>query len=188
MSKTHVAKFLDGGYLRPGRGFTLIELMITIAIAGILLAIGVPSMRDMIHQNRLTGHVNEFVAANLLARSEAIKRGSQVTLCRSANAESSNTCSTGAGNWSSGWLVVVLNPDDATQNEILSRRGALPAGTSASSSLDAVTYNGMGQPVLAANSDSTGFTFDNDCKLSRRQVDIGRTGRTAVTTIAAAGC
>ncbi len=189
MSKTHVAKFLDGGYLRPGRGFTLIELMITIAIAGILLAIGVPSMRDMIHQNRLTGHVNEFVAANLLARSEAIKRGSQVKICRSANAETSDTCSTGAGDWSSGWLVAIPNPDDATKNdEILSRHGALPAGTSASSSLDAITYNGMGQPVLAADSDSTGFTFDNDCKLSRRQVDIGRTGRTAVATIAAAGC
>lgn len=60
------------------QGFTLIELMITISIAAILLAVGVPSMRDMIQQNRLTGNVNEFVAANMLARSEAIKRRSQI--------------------------------------------------------------------------------------------------------------
>ncbi len=52
------------GRLRRARGFTLIELMITIVIASILLAIGVPSMRNMIHQNRLSGSVNEFVAAD----------------------------------------------------------------------------------------------------------------------------
>lgn len=180
-----VEKSLVFGHPRRGQGFTLIELMITISIAGILLAIAIPSMRDMIHQNRLAGHVNEFVAANMLARSEAIKRGKTVTLCRSTSAESASACTAGAGDWNTGWLAVVVDPVDASKNEVLTRQGALPAGTTVTSALDSVVYNGMGQPVLAATSASTGFTFSNDCRLSGRQVDIGRTGRTDVSTIAA---
>ncbi|MEO7031862.1 MAG: GspH/FimT family pseudopilin [Herbaspirillum sp.] len=178
----YAEKSLVFGHPRCRQGFTLIELMITITIAGILMAIAIPSMRDMVHQNRLAGHVNEFVAANMLARSEAIKRGSSVTLCPSASAESATAC-TAAGDWSTGWLVVVVD-----KNEILTRQGALPAGTTITSALSSIVYNGMGQPVLAAASASTRFTFDNDCRLSRRQVDIGRTGRTDVTTVAAVGC
>lgn len=174
--------------LHSARGSTLIELMITIAIAAILLAIGIPSMRDMIHQNRLSGNVNEFVAANMLARTEAIKRGSPITLCRAVNAESgSDACSTAAGDWSTGWVVKWVDPASGTAT-VLARQKALPAGTTVTSTLDSITYTGMGQPALAATTDSTGFTFSNDCGLSRRQVDIGRSGHISVTTIAAAGC
>jgi len=85
-------------------GFTLIELMITIAAASILMAIAVPSFNQMIISGRLTAQSNEMVAALSLARSEAIKRNASVTLCRVA-LETDNTCATAAGTWQT-WIVL----------------------------------------------------------------------------------
>lgn len=82
------------------KGFTLIELMITVTLAAILLTLAVPSFQDTIRNNRLTTQTNEFIGALHLARSEAIKRGTQATICKSANGSS---C---AGvNWEDGWIV-----------------------------------------------------------------------------------
>lgn len=77
-------------------GFTLIELMVTISIAGILLAIAIPSFTSVISSNRLTTSANELVTALNLARSEAIKRGIQVTLLRNGSTNQA---------WEEGWRV-----------------------------------------------------------------------------------
>lgn len=90
-------------------GFTLIELMITIAIAGILLGVAIPSFTDTIASNRLTANANELVTALNLARSEAIKRGVRVTLCKSSNASSCVS----SGNWFQGWIVFTDQNDNA---------------------------------------------------------------------------
>lgn len=89
------------------RGFTLIELMVTISIGVILMTMGVPMMRNLIERNAVAGHVNSFVGAVQLARSEAIKRGISVVVCRSANAETSSTptCAASGTGWESGWIV-----------------------------------------------------------------------------------
>ncbi|WP_156775423.1 GspH/FimT family pseudopilin [Hydrogenophaga sp. RAC07] len=84
-------------------GFTLIELMVAIAILAILLAVGVPSFQSFIASSRLTTANNDFVGAMTLARSEAIRRGNRVTVCKSADL---NTCTT-AGGWQQGWIVFV---------------------------------------------------------------------------------
>lgn len=63
------------------RGFTLVELMITIAVAAILLAIAIPGFRDLILRNELTTATNDWVAAVNLARSEAVRRGVPVVVC-----------------------------------------------------------------------------------------------------------
>lgn len=79
-------------------GFTLLELMITIAIAGILLGVAIPSFTSIISSNRLTTYANDLVTALNLARSEAVKRGTQVTIRR---------ISTTSAQWESGWDVFV---------------------------------------------------------------------------------
>ena len=73
--------------------------MITVAIAAILMTIGIPAFQETIRQNRLTTYTNQFVGALSLTRSEAIKRGSRVTLCPSGGAD----CQT--GDYEQGWLV-----------------------------------------------------------------------------------
>ncbi len=86
---------------RTGQGFTLIELMVTVSMAAILLAVGVPNFSAMINDNRMATTTNKLVSALNLARSEAIKRGLRVTLCKSADGSSCTT----SGNWEQGWIV-----------------------------------------------------------------------------------
>ncbi|MCB1919947.1 MAG: GspH/FimT family pseudopilin [Candidatus Competibacteraceae bacterium] len=88
-------------YRQPG--FTLIELIITLAIAAIVLTIGVPSFQEMMRNNRAATHANEFMNALNLARSEAVKRGQGVSLCPSTDQA---TC-TGGGDWKDGWIVFI---------------------------------------------------------------------------------
>jgi type IV fimbrial biogenesis protein FimT len=151
-------------------GFTVIELMITITVLAILLAIAVPSMQSFIAQNRLSGNVNEFIAGTMLARSEAIKRSGAVTICRSVNAEVSttNSCDATSSDWKTGWLVVVVNTADSTKNEVLARQGALTTGTtitpdSTATTPAAIVYNALGAPTQAPPKNFA-FAFNNQTR------------------------
>jgi len=79
-----------------------------LSIAAILITVAVPSYTTFILNNRLTSQVNEFVSSLNLTRSEAIKRGSTITMCKSATGTSCNTSTTG---WDQGW--VIFNDIDA---------------------------------------------------------------------------
>ncbi len=83
------------------KGFTLFELMVTLAVAAIIISFGVPGFMSFIQNNRAATHTNDLVAALNLGRSEAARRGAAVTLCSSANGA---TCS-GSNDWSNGWII-----------------------------------------------------------------------------------
>jgi type IV fimbrial biogenesis protein FimT len=95
-------KIAEGGRARRLSGFTMVELLITIAIASILMAVAVPSFNQMIVSSRLTTQANDLVSAVNLARSEAIKRNASITLC-SADDVDATECA-GAGDWEH-WIV-----------------------------------------------------------------------------------
>lgn len=86
-----------------GDGFTIIELMITVAVASILLAIAVPSFNQMIVSGRLTAQTNEMITGMTIARSEAIKRNANITFCR-ARDTTITTCEGSSGAWQA-WIV-----------------------------------------------------------------------------------
>lgn len=92
---------------RLRRGFTLIELMITIAIVGVLMALAVPALTQMVATKSVASQADEFASALRFARSEALKRSSPVTLCRNSGTLAAPTCATVAGDWNSGWVVFV---------------------------------------------------------------------------------
>ncbi|HNS58810.1 MAG TPA: GspH/FimT family pseudopilin [Nitrosomonas europaea] len=83
------------------KGFTMIELMLTISIASILLAMAVPSYQSLMRESRLTTQANELMTSLHYARSEAVKRGMRVTICKSSDGAS---CTNGSS-WQDGWLI-----------------------------------------------------------------------------------
>ncbi|MFO1418814.1 MAG: GspH/FimT family pseudopilin [Methylotetracoccus sp.] len=97
----------------PKSGFTLIEMMVTVAVAAILMSVGVPSFQQLIQSNRVTTQTNEFVAALNLARSEAIKRGTRITICKS----STSTSCAGSGGWQQGWIIFTDNNNNAAADD-----------------------------------------------------------------------
>jgi type IV fimbrial biogenesis protein FimT len=95
-------------FLKAQRGFTVIELMLTITILALLLGLAVPSFLSTVRNNRLIAQNNEFVGALNYARSEALKRSDFVSVCASAD---QLTCS-GSLDWTTGWVVF----DDPNSN------------------------------------------------------------------------
>jgi type IV fimbrial biogenesis protein FimT len=99
----------------PSSGFTLIEMMVVVALLAILMMIAAPSLRDAMLGARMTAQVNDTMSDLHIARSEAVKRNSTVSLCPSANG---STCA--GTNWSQGWIVF---------NEVAPANGLRAAGT-----------------------------------------------------------
>ena len=127
----------------------MIELMIVIALMAILLAVAVPSFRDLIQRNRVAGEINSFVSDLQFARSEAIKRGQPVSLCPSANGSS---C-LGTNTWHQGWIVFFDANGSGTVgggDTVLRVRAGWASGDTfvANPSLTSLTY---GRDGFAAN-------------------------------------
>ncbi len=114
------------------RGFTLLELMITVTIIAIITGLAIPSFSDTILKSRLTSQARDLLAGSLIARSEAIKRNQTVTLCASSNG---NSCS---GTWANGWIVIT------TDNTIVHAHKAAPTGFLINSPLTSITFRASG--------------------------------------------
>lgn len=90
-------------------GFTLTEVLVTVAIVGILTAVAVPNYQAFIINSRLTTQANEFLSAVNLTRSEAVKRNTRVTMCKSSNGTTClvNPLTELTASWQPGWIVFV---------------------------------------------------------------------------------
>lgn len=86
------------------RGFTLIELMLSLAVAALVFTLGVPSFQELIETNRMVTQINEFAADFNLARSEALRRATPITMCKR---NSAGTACDNSAAWLGGWLVFV---------------------------------------------------------------------------------
>ncbi len=177
-------------------GFTLVEVMITLVIAAILLAMAVPSFMTMLQNNRMTTQVNDYVTSLNVARSEAVKRSSRVTVCKSAN----NTSCATTGGWQQGWIVFVDTNNDATVSageEVLRAHGPIESGNTLVGTTDVINYisfvstgfslltNGSAQNGTVVMCDSRGFGAD------ARAVVLSASGavRTApANTVTGAAC
>lgn len=91
-------------------GFTLIELMVTIAVLAIVISIAIPSYQNMVLANRMAAQANQVITALNYARSEAVKRGATATVCST----SGGTACAGSTDWSTGWMVFADANGDGT--------------------------------------------------------------------------
>jgi type IV fimbrial biogenesis protein FimT len=181
---------------RAPKGFTLLELMVVLAIAGVLMAVAVPAMGNFIRNGRITGAANDVMAALHFTRSEAIKRRVSVTLCTSANAVNANgspnanaTCA--ASPDLDGWIVFVDNDPFGTReagDPILLNRAPIDQRITArtSAATFAVTYqlNGFARDPNGASialCDERGNTPSGGELSSARGILVSVTGRAGVT-------
>lgn len=129
------------------KGFTLLELVIVIAILGITTAFAAPGLSTMIKNNRISGAANDFVAALQFAKAEAAAQLDTVTICKKNIAATG--CANG-GDWQQGWIVFVDTNGDAGVNAgetILLNHEVLDANISFGGTAgvtDAVTYRPAG--------------------------------------------
>lgn len=104
--------------LRIGmRGFTLVELMVTVAVLAVVIGIAVPSFTTIMHRNRLTAAANEMVSALQIARMEAIRRNRRAVLCPSIDGQTCN-----GADWSKVLVFIDANRNsqaDATGDVLL---------------------------------------------------------------------
>ena len=96
---------------KSGNGFTIIELMIVIAILALLAAIAAPNFSGMIKDSRLSSANADFMAALQLAKSESVARVTPVSICR---ANSGFTGCAASGNWTQGWIIFSDADGDGT--------------------------------------------------------------------------
>ena len=154
------------------QGFTLLELLITIAIVGITMAIAIPSMGEFIKNDRLTSFRNTLHIDLMLAKSKAVERNQQVIVCASSNGA---TCS---GDFSQGWIVAVdTNNSGAIDNtdEQLKVQTAITGDISFNAgALSSITYDSRG---FTPNSIGTISVCDDRGASHARTISISRTGR-----------
>ena len=163
-------------------GFTLIELMVTIAVAAILITVAVPSMRTFVQNGRINTEVNDLLADINFARSEAIKRRTNVSICKSING---TTCTVGGVDWENGRLIFVdpaANGAVDIGDTILRFRGALGGSdTTLFSTTDSIvfapngTYAGAGGTTFLIFCDGRGPS-------KGKSVTINTVGQTTVGT------
>jgi type IV fimbrial biogenesis protein FimT len=128
-------------------GFTLAELLTAMAVVAILSAIAIPTLRQFSANSRTTAANNSLVSAFAVARSEALRRSTQVTVCSSTN---SQTCANST-TWGTGWIAFTdLNANGALDGtDVLLQAWSAPSGVSVTSTAKFLTYDARGMAKLA---------------------------------------
>lgn len=163
--------------MRRNKGFTLIELIITLMVAATLMAAAVPSFTTTIMNNRRLSQINELVGALTLARSEAVKRKTAISLCKSSDG---NSCS-GTG-WEDGWIIFANDNDDNDRDsgeEILRVYAKLPDGNTLRGNGNISNYLSY-RPDGFSNTNGTFTLCDSRGAVQARGVVISMTGRARI--------
>ncbi|MES2757301.1 MAG: GspH/FimT family pseudopilin [Pseudomonadota bacterium] len=175
-------------------GFTLVELLVTLAVVGVLTSIAAPSFRGLVLDTRLSGQANDMLISMKFTRSEAIKRNARVTMCSSSNGTGCLATTAATASWQGGWIVFadegVVGTVDGTDT-ILRVQGALTGATLIGDGgvTNFVSYLGNGQTGAAAGGSQVGvFSLCSPLASARRR-KIALTqgsGWVGVQTVAAA--
>jgi len=146
------------------RGFTLIELIVTLAVVAIMTTLALPSFRTTIMNNRLTTQANEFITDLNIARSEAVKQGNTITIT-----------SNNGNNWANGWAIT------DSGGTTLRVHGALDGTSTLSGSAGTITYQRTG--FISGGTTLTFDLCDDRSGETGRRVTILSTGRPSIADL-----
>jgi len=159
----------------PNKGFTLYELLVTLALASVITSLAVPGFRGFVQSSRAVTHTNDLVTALNLGRSEATRRSAPIELCASSDGA---TCS-GLTDWSDGWIVRTPAP----AGEVLR---AWPARTGGSGVLTGpispIQFQARGAPG-AGLAPQLAMQLADCSGDNRREISINVAGRISVDRV-----
>ena len=182
---------------RRSKGFTLVELMVTIAVVAVLLAIALPSFRKVIQRNRVASASNDLLASISYARTTAINRGQLVSMCPSTDGTG---CTSAGKDFESGWIVYTYPAGAASANKAYVAASATllrASGTHAGVSINAqqtpvITFGLQGQlrPATAlsfltcSRTGSSGIG-ESTATVPGVQLDVNGSGSVSAKSLAA---
>lgn len=164
---------------RVTRGFTLLELLVTIAVSTILLTIGIPSFLRTVADNQRVSYSADVYNVLNYARSEAIAYNTKVIICKSAN----ETACSASAQWSDGWIVFT-NPagagtQPASDDDILQTHAGFKNFTLTSAALpNKVVYLPSGRASVPGDF----LLCSNSTNVPGRSVSITSSGRPRVAS------
>jgi type IV fimbrial biogenesis protein FimT len=175
----------------PQGGFTLIEILVTVALLVLLVGLAAPSFQSAVLTSRLSSYANSFLASAQFARAEAFKRNAAITLCASADGA---TCAA-SGTFAQGWIVMCRG-DAATgvckaagaDNLVLQKSPALAEAYRFSTTGDVYTLVFPASGVGATQITGKLCRALPDPGSQERQIDVSVSGRTTITTTHAGTC
>jgi type IV fimbrial biogenesis protein FimT len=155
-------------------GFTLTELMITLTVIGILVAAGLPSLANLVRDQRIKTATSDVFVSLIYARSEAIKRNDRVVVCA---ANSTIDGCANSSNWAAGWIVFLdtdANGFPSTAADILRKNSPVPNVTLSGTATNA-TYMRDGRLNAAVGN----FTVSSpdDASITKRCIRMDPSGR-----------
>lgn len=174
-------------------GFTVVELMITLVIGAILLAIAIPNFTSMVQASRAQSMADDFASALNFTRTESLKLGTRVTICASSDGSS---CT---GAWNEGWIIFQDYAATDKDAPVLAKSGVTnllkTTGKAKLGSAIAVKSSGTDQTyirftrlgTLAKGDNAAGFEVDmkvTGCKgASARNVSVSLSGMVRIKSI-----
>ena len=182
----HTAASMSPGVQRTGNGFTLVELLVTIAIAALLMVVAVPAFVSFKQNSQLSDAVSNFIAGANAARANAMKQGTNTYLIPNS-----------ATGWRSGWMVFTdINWNqtyDANADPVISTYEApdssiaISIPTTSSFSSGYLLFNGAGYPRLK-NGGFGGGTLVMSNATRSSSIIIDPAGRIRSCTTGSTGC
>lgn len=172
------------------KGFTLLELMMALAVAGVVLAIAIPNFNAFRLNARMTSAANDLLGGLNVARSEAIKRQQPVALCGSATPNASPPACSGA---LTGWVVWVDTNNDgaiAATEQVVARHEPLSVALGTTTNGTFVSYAPTGFVQRTMPGAASAFKLcdqrNNDVigdQYRKRIVAVSATGRPAILRV-----
>ena len=172
-------------------GFTLVELMIAIAVGAILLVLAVPNFVTALQKNRIGSAADQLYVSLAEARGEAVKRRSVVHICPSADNDSCRN----DGDWSDGWLIFVDTNDNDLRESAEPIIKAVPgtslaSGVSLGSEAAVANFVAFGAAGATINTGTFGsfWICHGNSSVPSRQINVSASGRIQDTTRTQTDC